>query len=326
MTRPAHRDLAAPAKARALSFATLCLLACCCSGCAVLMPLSGHEGGSASLSDAIAQDSTRKVRPLDVGHTTPPVVEVAPVEAAPEPPPPPEPSSISTPAELDSAAAASGADSLASAPDAGIAPGVHAPAAPKKEVVQQPILIGLVGAGGALGGRIYDGYGFLGISVGGFVGPHLRVDGIASFGGFDFTDESVLGHHLKDPIELNLDVAVRYYPTAGHTFMGLYALAGAGTGTLFWSYATPVLVEEDGELKKVDTDQLNHFSLFGGAGISLVQTRHLHVGTNLVGGVRFYGWHTGSGLRNDMLKTTGFFRVAVEAQIQFVPGGGKRRH
>ena len=308
---------------RLASLLGMLLLACSSSGCAVLMLGAGHEGGSASLSDAIAQsDSSKKVRPLDVGYTKPTVVEVGADEAPPEPPPAPAVAQAA-PDSGEAFAEAFEPDSGATAPppDSSLA----APPPPKRKSQQQPLLIGLVGAGGALGGRAYDGYGLLGITVGGFVQPHLRVDGIASMSGFEFSDERVLGHHLKDPIELNLDVTVRYYPTAGHTFMGPYAMAGAGTGTLFWFYQTPVLVEEDGELKKVEDDRLNHFSFYGGAGLSLVQTRHLHMGVNLVGGVRFYGWHTGAGLRNDMLKTTGFVRTAVEVQYRFVPGG-KRHH
>ncbi len=302
----------------------LCLLGGSSSGCAVLMLGSGHEGGSASLSDAIAQsDSSKKVRPLDVGYTKPAVVEIEAEEVPSEPPAPMAPITEALPDSGEIFEGAFEADSGAttSVPETSL----PAPLPPKRESQQQPLLIGLVGAGGALGGRAYDGYGLLGITVGGFVQPHLRVDGIASISGFEFSDESVLGHHLKDPIELNLDVTVRYYPTAGHTFMGPYALAGAGTGTLFWFYQTPILVEEDGALKKVEDDRLNHFSFYGGAGLSLVQTSHLHMGVNVVGGVRFYGWHTGAGLRNDMLKTTGFVRTAVEVQYRFVPGG-KRRH
>ena len=98
--------------------------------------------------------------------------------------------------------------------------------------------------------------------------------------------------------------------------MGLYPEIGVGTGTLFWDYAKPVTVIENGAPRTLGGDQLNYFSVFGGAGISLLQTRYVHVGGNLIGGARFYGWHTRSGLENNMLKTTGFVKALVELSFR----------
>src|SRR5512143_3322314 len=119
------------------------LLACSSSGCAVLMLGAGHEGGSASLSDALAQsDSSKKVRPLDVGYTTPPVVGVEAEEAPPEPPPAPAVTQAA-PDSGEAIAETFGPDSGAAAPppDTSLA----APPPPKRESRQQPLLIGLVG-------------------------------------------------------------------------------------------------------------------------------------------------------------------------------------
>ncbi len=267
----------------------LALLALGSSGCAVMMFDAGHEGGSGSLSSAAAQartDSTRKTPPPpDVGWVTPPAATVE-VEAS--------------------------SSSLAPAEGAIVAPEPPRPPAPKTH----RMFVGLVAGGGALGGKSYDGFGTLGLSVGGYPEPRLRVDGTGTINTTAFKDQALLGQAFKEPMELSLDVTARYYLTPDQTFLGLYPLAGVGTGTLFWDYAQPVTVVEDGAPKTLEDDRINYFSLFGGAGMSLMQTRYVHVGGNLVGGVRFYGWHTGSGLKNDLLKTTGYVKALIELSFR----------
>jgi hypothetical protein len=50
--------------------------------------------------------------------------------------------------------------------------------------------------------------------------------------------------------------------------------------------------------------------------MSLMQTRFLHVGGTVSGGVRLYGRQTQSGLKNDMLKTTGYFKALIELSFR----------
>ena len=77
-----------------------------------------------------------------------------------------------------------------------------------------------------------------------------------------------------------------------------------------------VTITEDGRPKTLRDDRINYFSCFGGAGMSLLQTRYVHVGGNVVGGVRFYGWHTDSGLENNLLETTGFMKALLEISFR----------
>jgi hypothetical protein len=263
---------------RLLMAVLLAVLALSSSGCALMMASDiGHEGGSASLSDvaARADSSVRFKGPKpDVGYTTPPARDDD------EPPPPPEPGP----------------------------PGPPHPPAPRNHRLFANLVLG----GGALGGREYDGFSTLGLAVGGYPEPRMRVDGTATINSLAFSDEAYLYESLREPVELNLDVSFRYYLTPDRTLMGLYGVAGLGTGTLFWDYARPVTVIEDDAPKTLSDDRLNYFSFFGGAGGSLLQTRYVHVGGNLVGGVRFYGWHTASGLRNDMLPATGYMKLLFE--------------
>jgi len=272
-------------------FALLACLAFCASGCAVMMLGQGHEGGSGSLSDAASQarrDSTMRTKapPPDVGYTVPPTSGPF---AATEPEPAP---GIAPELEPD------------------LAPVPGAPRLPTPKT--RPLFVGLVGGGGALGGQDYDGFSAGGVCFGGYPQPQLRVDGTATFNDITLKNQGYLDQAFKETGELSFDVTVRYYLTRDQTFMGIYPLAGLGTGTLFWDYARPVTVIEDGVPKPLGDDQINYFSFFGGAGMSLMQTRYVHLGGNLVGGVRFYGRHTDSGLKNDMLKTTGYFKALIE--------------
>jgi hypothetical protein len=271
----------------AASLVLLSCLAFSASGCAVMMLGEGHEGGSGSLSDVAAQagrDSTTrtKARPPDVGYTVPPASELG----------------VTLSTELEPA------------PAPGIAPVAEAPRPPTPKT--RPLFVGLVGGGGALGGQDYDGFTTGGLEFGGYPQPQVRVDGTVTVNDVTFTNQGYLGQAFTEAGELNLDVTVRYYLTRDQTFMGIYPLAGLGTGTLFWDYAKPVTVTENGADKTLADDRINYFSCFAGAGMSLMQTRFLHVGGNLSGGVRFYGWHTGSGLKNDMLKTTGYLKALIE--------------
>jgi hypothetical protein len=271
----------------AASLVVLSCLAFCASGCAVMMLGEGHEGGSGSLSDVAAQarrDSTTRTKapPPDVGTTVPPATELG-VTAESEPAP-------------------------------GIAPEAETPRAPMPKT--RPLFVGLVGGGGAFGGQDYDGFTAGGLAFGGYPQPQVRVDGTVTFNDITFKNHGYLGQAFTEAGEMNLDVTVRYYLTRDRTFMGIYPLAGIGTGTLFWDYARPVTVTENGADKTLTEDQLNYFSFFGGAGMSLMQTRWLHLGANLSGGVRFYGRHSESGLKNDMLKTTGYFKALIELSFR----------
>jgi len=279
----------------AVSVVVLSCLALSASSCAVMMMGEGHESGSGSLSDVATRarmDSTTRIKapPPDVGYKVPPTAEFL---ATAEPTPAP-----------------------------GIGPGTEAGIASVVPAVDRPtpkpgrLFIGLVGGGGVLGGQDYDGFSTGGLSIGGYPQPQLRLDFAGTYDDVQFKGEGLLNQALKNAFGLNLDLAVRYYLTKDNTFMGIYPLAGLGTGTLFWDYAKPVTVIEDGAPRTLDGDRINYFSLFGGAGMSLLQTRHLHVGGNLTGGVRLYGRHTGSGLKNDMLRTTGYAKALIDVSFR----------
>jgi hypothetical protein len=104
---------------------------------------------------------------------------------------------------------------------------------------------------------------------------------------------------------------MRYELTKGWTFLSLYPVAGISTGTMFWDYASPVPVYEDGVLRYVSDDHINHFDGYLGFGFAAMRTRHVLLDVIGTGGVRIYGWHTYNGFSNDLLPSVGF------GQLQF---------
>jgi hypothetical protein len=271
-----------------------------CSGCALIGGGPEHDYGDASLSDAARAargDSTHKRRrgepekPAhagDVGWTPPPGYDRG--------------SGSYTDPDIDSY------DDDASTPVR------VADRAPSRDAGS---LLGLVFNGGSLGGATYDGYGGLGLDLGVYVTPRWRLDLVGTAAGVNFSGQSVAGQSFDNEIELAADVSTRYYVTPQHTLMGLYPIAGARLGTLFWNLARPITVTENGEPKIVKDDWVNFVSFYGGAGVSLMQIRHLHVGLNMTGGVKIYDYQTKQGFSNDLLPATGFVQTTVETTYRF---------
>jgi hypothetical protein len=257
------------------------------SGCAVLgMFDEGHEGGTATLSGAAraASDSSRKVRPQDVGHTTPP--------SGPE---------ISVGGET-----AEGGESLA--PAGGLSVG--------RPYERTHPLFGLVFEGGAFTGSQYRGFGGAGLSIGGYASERTRVDLVGMASSVDFTEQSLLGHAFKNGLDMKLELLARYEWGDPHRLPGFAPIAAIGTGTLFWDYAAPLTITENNVLRSVTDDRINHFYAYAGCAVTVARARHFVLDGRLVGGGRFYGWHTANGFGNDLLAPVGFAQFQVGAAFR----------
>ena len=267
------------------------LLAGSCSllaGCAILGGGEEHVGGHATLGDAARAanpDSTGKQRRLDVGDTVPKETEVE-VDIAPANP--------ATPPPAD-----------------------HEPTTDEwSRLAHGRWVVGLLAGGGAIAGHRYDGFGDLGLEVG-RARDRLQAVVVLSASPTEFASQTIAGRSFENEIELNLELNARYVLTPTHAFMGVYGIAGTRFSTLFWDYARPVPVEEDGVKKDVTDDSINHWSLFAGGGISFLQTRHLHAGFQGLAGVRFYSWTTQAGFSNTLFPPAGFVLVRFELAPRF---------
>jgi hypothetical protein len=291
-TAPHHGRRRRLALTRLVAGALLATLVLGTSGCALLGG-GHHVAGDASLSEAAAQarpDTTtvrrgrtkERSKPLDVGWS-----------ARDD-----EDESISSFDESGSLAPETAPDEAPSAGSAGL-------------------VLGLVTGGGSLGGTSYDGYGMIGIDVGGYLSKRLRVDLIGSVGGVNFTGQSVAGQSFQNEFELALDFTTRYYVTPPHTFTAFYPIGGVRLGTLFWDFAKPITITENGQDREIQDDQVGFLSFYGGAGVAFMQIRHLHVGANLTSGLRIYSWQTEQGFSNDLFPATGFFQLLFETTYKF---------
>ena len=195
---------------------------------------------------------------------------------------------------------------------AGVAPVL--PAAGRAAPKPRRLYAGLVFGGGSLGEGDYDGFGTLGLSLGGYPRPRIRVDGIVTFDGIAFLPDSTLGKAFRDAeaSEFGLDVTARYDPPNAEALLRVYPLVGMGAGTMFWNYTNPVTVIENGAATTVGYDGIFYFSLYAGLGAALALTPYVTVGLSVTGGTRFYDQSLGSGLKNDLLETTGFSKVQLE--------------
>jgi hypothetical protein len=273
---PGCRSFPAPFAAVALA-----ALAIATSSCAILnFGEVGHEGGDATLGQAaaMAADSSRKERPLDVGYTTPPETDVS-VDVAG--------SSYAEPME----------------------PGPSHEKAPP-DPFQRPVF-GAFLSFGTFGGDSYDGFGNGGISFGGYAQERLRIDIFLRAGGVDFKGQSLQGKAFENTVDFQAELMARYELTKGWTFLSLYPVAGFGTGTMFWDYASPVPVTEDGVVRYVNDDHINHFYGYLGVGFAALRMRHLLLDVIVTGGGRLYDVHTYNGFSNDLLPDVGY------AQVQF---------
>jgi hypothetical protein len=195
--------------------------------------------------------------------------------------------------------------------EAGVPPGF--PTAHSAAPVARPLYVGLVFGGGSLNGGDYDGFGTLGLSLGRYLRPRVRIDGTVMTDGLGFKPQGTLGQAFTEAgaADVGLDVTVRYDLTKS-----LHLLAGVGAGSMFWNYTKPVTVIEDGTPRAVGYDGIFYGSFYGGAGMTLLRTRDVTVGGSLTGGARVYAGSMGSGLKNDLLKSTGFTRILLEVNYR----------
>jgi hypothetical protein len=259
------------------------------SGCALVGGSPPERyGGSATLTQAAneaSKDSTEKHKRLDVGDEAPPAWG-------------------GTAVGVDATSDYSETPPASSGHGGGGGDPTH-------------LVLGVIAGGGSLGGQEFEGFGFGGLAIGAFVSNRIRFDIGGMFLSPNLSATSVAGQGLKDEFELAADLSGRYYLTPPHTFLGVYPLIGMRVGTLFWGYRAPVNVIADGQTKTITDDWLNYWSMYGGLGVSLVQTRNFLTGVHLTGGFREYDESTFEGFHNTLFPTTGYSQLTFEMTLKF---------
>jgi len=115
--------------------------------------------------------------------------------------------------------------------------------------------------------------------------------------------------------QIGLEGNVRLYLTPDHTFMGLYGVLGLRWGELMWDYRNPIHVQ--GESDPISGDQVQLWSPYIGAGISLMQTDLIHIGIRGAVGLRLPYGITEEGFDNDVFPFAGFQQIGLDLSFMF---------
>lgn len=123
------------------------------------------------------------------------------------------------------------------------------------------------------------------------------------------TGRSDLDETITNLDEMGLELGLKIYITPSRSRMGGYIETGLRFGEIAWNYRDPSLGPSE--------DYLGEWGPFLGFGVAILQTRHLHLGASVMGGVWFMGDETGEGFNNDVFKDVGYYQVNLKGVILF---------
>lgn len=176
-------------------------------------------------------------------------------------------------------------------------------------------------------GYRYDNSHLAGDAVSGFetgmvtagFGPHDRAKiYLGYFSGHGDFGRADIAASLDDLTEKGLELGLRGYLTPDHTLLGSYIMFGGRITSIGWRYRDPVEITTDGGgVTRIDDDGNLAGGPFVGLGVSILQTRYLHLGTSLMTGIRFTANQTYEGLENDIFKDVGYWQWNLEGSIRF---------
>jgi hypothetical protein len=160
---------------------------------------------------------------------------------------------------------------------------------------------------------------YRGLAISGQIFPmsQLRAGGGFYVLSLDPDTSPAVNSGLRDFGEIGLEASARYYLTRDYTFMGLYLLGGLRVGLLSWDYRTPITIVDGEEQETIDSDRVTTWGLYTGIGLAPIQLRHLHIGANVVAGLRVHGGTTREGFANDLLGDVGYLQLRFESSYFF---------
>jgi hypothetical protein len=113
--------------------------------------------------------------------------------------------------------------------------------------------------------------------------------------------------------EVALDLSVRGYLTASHTFAGVYVGGGYRIGLMLWDWRNPIQVPNDaGGFDEIGNDSIVTHSFHVDLGVSPVQLAHFHVGCHGVYGLKLYANSTLQNFQNDLFQNVGFGQILFD--------------
>jgi len=131
------------------------------------------------------------------------------------------------------------------------------------------------------------------------------------------------GQEIQDGIlmvyEGGFEFGFRTYLTPKHTLLGIYWTWGFKTGWLFWEYPDPeAMPVMEGTEKPTTRDMVGSIVSYLGFGVSILQTKRVHLGMNLTAGLRVTPAKTELDFDNNIFYSpVAEFRLNFEVKFPF---------
>ena len=172
----------------------------------------------------------------------------------------------------------------------------------------------LSGGGGGSDRPELDGWSSIAIEAGAVEqGTGRRLQGGLELGAASVRQTGYGTDGLTDVLELTAGGNLRFYMTPLRAGPSPYVLAGFRAGLLRWDYAAGLPVEDEwGDVSWVQSDFVNSWTPYVGAGVDLFRSGQTSVGANVAAGVKVFSDHTYEGFRNDVFQTAGFVEMRLD--------------
>jgi len=156
------------------------------------------------------------------------------------------------------------------------------------------------------------------LAIGNHIAQRWRAEGVLGGGWAPMKEGSELQNSLKkNAIILSIGLAVKYYLTPGHTFLGSYLLAGLSYNRMFWEYKNPITADAYDEYgnvtgtEQIYSDNIGGTDIYLGIGFNLMQTRRFQLGLEAVPGILLWGEQTWEKFDNDVFKPAVYGKLKV---------------
>ncbi len=169
-----------------------------------------------------------------------------------------------------------------------------------------------------IAGDAIRGFSSFTLMYGGYPVTRIRGDIGLYYGKGKLGSQQDIQEGVRNIDEIGGEINGRFYLTSDHTLLGIYLLGGIRWGMMRWSYTNEFEVpNEDGGTDTISSDSVEMWTYFAGLGISLLQTKVVHLGACATAGFRASKDMTFQDFDNDVFKDVGETRLSLVACIIF---------
>ncbi len=189
---------------------------------------------------------------------------------------------------------------------------------PEKEIVGFKMGPSVWYSQSRIAGDMIRGFSSFTIMYGGYLKKRIRLDIGLYYGNGKRGNQQNIQEGINSINEVGGEANGRFYITSDHTLMGIYLLGGIRWGLMSWSYTNGIEIpNEDGGIDTISSDMVEMWTYFAGLGISLLQTKVVHLGACATAGFRASKDTTFEDFDNNVFKDVGETRLSLVACIIF---------